>query len=201
MYKYFCSKCYIRLVKLNNSTHPSERVLKSAKDQIEYANRVWTLFDSTVEVADCNVCCKFAWQSKEGRPVKPGRGPKTPHAQDQSVCNSSSEVGDSSISSNSFQPQTFSTPIVRKQMIDYLVSRTVVNQSNANDNICLPDSDACPLLKTSTPKQQTPSVTNILTPATGTESLQTTKRVENVLPPLSRPKPLCSLKQLQAPLT
>ena len=33
----FCSKCYVRLVKLNNSTHSSEEVLKSAKDQIEYA--------------------------------------------------------------------------------------------------------------------------------------------------------------------
>ena len=72
----FCSKCYIRLVKLNDSTHPSEGVLKSAKDQIEYANRVWTPFDSTAEVVDCSVCCKFAWQSKGGRPVKPGRGPK-----------------------------------------------------------------------------------------------------------------------------
>ena len=56
----FCSKCYIRLVKLNNSTHPSEGVLKSTKNQLEYANRVWTPFDSTVEVADCSVCCKFA---------------------------------------------------------------------------------------------------------------------------------------------
>ena len=47
----------------------------------------------------------------------------------------------------------------------------------------------------------TPSVTDILTPATGMESEQTTKWVENVLPPLSRPKPSCPLKQLQAPLT
>ena len=133
--------------------------------------------------------------------VKPGRGPKTPHAQDQSVCNSSSEVRDSSISSNSFQPQTFSTSNVRKRLIDYLSSRTLVIQSNANDNTCLPDSDACPLLNTSTLKQQTPSVTDIFTPATGKESLQTTKPVENVLPPLSRPKPLRPLKQLQAPLT
>ena len=45
----FCSKCYIRLVKLNNSNHPSERILRSAKDQIDYANRVWTPFDSTVK--------------------------------------------------------------------------------------------------------------------------------------------------------
>ena len=129
-------------------------------------DRVWTPLDSTVEVADYSVCCKFAWQSKGGRPVKPGRGPKTPYAQDQSVCNCSSEVGDSSISSNSFQPQTFSTPNVRKWLIDCLSSCAVVNQSNANDNICLPDSDACPLLNTSTPRQQTPSVTDIFTPAT-----------------------------------
>ena len=66
----FCSRRYIRLVKLNNSTHPSEGVLKSANDQIEYANRVWTPLDSTVCLA-----------VKGGRPVKPGRGPKTPHAQ------------------------------------------------------------------------------------------------------------------------
>ena len=45
----FCSKCYIRLVKLNNSNHPSERILRSAKDQIDYANRVWIPFDSTVK--------------------------------------------------------------------------------------------------------------------------------------------------------
>ena len=125
----FCSRRYIRLVKLNNSTHPSEGVLKSANDQIEYANRVWTPLDSTVEVADYSVCCKFARQSKGGRPVKPGRGPKTPHAQDQSVCNSSSEVGDCNISS-SFQPQTFSTHNVRKWLIDHLSSRTVVNQTS-----------------------------------------------------------------------
>ena len=134
--------------------------------------------------------------------MKPGRGPKIPHAQDQSVCKFSSEVGDSRISGNSFQPQTFSTPDVRKRLIDYLSSRTVVNQSNANGSICLPDNDACLLLNTSTPKQQTPSVTDILTPATGTESLQITKRVENVLPPLIfRSKSLRPLKQLQSPLT
>ena len=107
--------------------------------------------------------------------MKPGRGLKTPYAQDQGVCNSSSEVGDSSSSSNSFQPHTFSTPYVRKWLIDHLSSRTVVNQSNANGSICLPDNDACLLLNTSTPKQQTPSVTDIVTPAAGTESLQTTK--------------------------
>ena len=122
--------CYIRLVKFNNSTLPSEGVLKSAKNQIEYADRVWTPFDSTVEVADCSVCRKFARQSKGGRPVKPGRGLKTPYAQDQGVCNSSSEVGDSSSSSNSFQPHTFSTPYVRKWLIDHLSSRTVVNQTS-----------------------------------------------------------------------
>ena len=58
----FCSKCYIRLVKINNSTHPSEGILKSAKDQTEYANRVWAPFDSKVKVANGSVCCKFAWQ-------------------------------------------------------------------------------------------------------------------------------------------
>ena len=151
----FCSKCYVRLVKLNNSTHSSEGVLKSAKDQIEYANRVWTRVDSTAEVANCSVHCKFARQLKGDRPFKPGRGPKRPHVQGQSVCNCGSEVADSSISSHSFQPQTYSTSNVRKRLIDYLSSPTVVNQSNANDNICVPDSDTCPLLNTSTLMQQT----------------------------------------------
>ena len=61
MYKLgmFCSKCYIRLVKLKNFTHPSEGIRKSAKDQIENAKRMWTPFYSTVEVAGCSVCCMF----------------------------------------------------------------------------------------------------------------------------------------------
>ena len=70
-----------------------------------HANGVWTPFDSTVEVADCSVCRLFAMQSKAGRPAKINRRPKT-YA--QSVCNSSSEVGDRSLTtgSDSFQPQT-----------------------------------------------------------------------------------------------
>ena len=101
--------------------------------------------------------------SKAGRPAKINRRPKT-YA--QSVCNSSSEVSDRSLTtgSDSFQPQTSSTPKVRKWLIDYLSPRTVVNQSNTSDNNCLPGSDTRPLLHTSTPKQQTPSSTDTLTP-------------------------------------
>ena len=51
-----------------------------------------------------------------------------------------------------------------ERLIDYLSPRTVVNQSNASDNNCLPESDTRPLLHTSTPKQQTPSSTDTLTP-------------------------------------
>ena len=133
---------------------------------------MWTPFDSTVEAADCSVCRLFAAvQSKAGRPAKINRRPKT---RDQSVCNSSSDVGDRSLTtgSDSFQPQTSSTPEVRKRMIDYLSSRTVVNLSKASDHNCLPErNDTRSLLHTSTPKQQTPSSTDTLTPTTGTESL------------------------------
>ena len=99
-----------------------------------------------------------------------------------------------------FQPQTSSTPTVRKRLIDYLSSRTVVNKSSADDK-CFPHGDTCPPLNISTPKQQTSSVTDIHTQATGTEPLHTNKLVENALPALSNPKPLCSPKHLQAPLT
>ena len=161
----FCSKCYIRLLVCKKSAHPTEETssFKLTKHQLEYANGVWTPFDSTVEVTDCSVCRLFAAQSKAGRPAKINRRPKT-YA--QSVCNSSSEVGDRSLTtgSDSFQPQTSSTPKVRKRLIDYLSPRTVVNHSNASDNNCLPESDTRPLLHTSTPKQQTPSSTDTLTP-------------------------------------
>ena len=198
----FCSKCYIRLLVCKKSAHPTEETssFKLTKHQLEYANEVWTPFDSTVEVADCSVCCLFAAQSKAGMPAKINRRPK-PSA--QSVCNSNSEVGDRSLTtgSDSFQPQTSSTPKVRKRLIDYLSPRTVINQNNASDNNCLPESDTRPLLHTSTPEQQTPSSTDTLTPTIGTESSKTSKPVQNALPPLSGSKPLRPLKQLQAPLT
>ena len=134
------------------------------------------------------MCRLFEVQSKAGRPAKINRRPKT-YA--QSVCNSSSDIGDRTLttSSDSSQPQTSSTPEVRKRLIDYLTSRTVVNQSNATDNNCLPESGTGPLLHASTPKQQTLSSTDTVTPTIGTES-KTSKRVENALPPLSGSKHL-----------
>ena len=223
----FCSKCYIRLLICKKSAHSTEETssFKLTKHQLEYANGVWTPFDSTVEVADCSVCRLFVAQSKAGRPVKINRRPKT-YA--QSVCNSSSEAGDRSLTTDtnsfqqyrslttntgsiqqyrtdtdSFQPQTTSAPnFVKKRLLDYLSSRTVVNQSNASDHNSVPErTDTRPLLHASTPKQKTPSSTDTLTPTTGTESLKTSKRVENALPPLSGSKPLRPLKQLRTPLS
>ena len=87
---------------------------------------------------------------------------------------------------------------VRKQLRDYHSSRAAVNQSDSN---ALADSEACPLLNTSTPKQQAPAVTDTRTPITGARSLQSVKPVEHAPPPLAKPQPLRPLEQLHAPLT
>ena len=101
-------------------------------------------------------------------------------------------------SSDSSQPQTSSTPEVRKRLIDYLTSRTVVNQSNATDNNCLPESGTGPLLHASTPKQQTLSSTDTVTPTIGTES-KTSKRVENALLTAFRIKTPSPIKAVTSP--
>ena len=41
------------------STHPSEGILRSAKDQTENTKTAWTPLDSTVEAVGCSACCKF----------------------------------------------------------------------------------------------------------------------------------------------
>ena len=147
----FCTKCYTRLARLKNTPCPSQRCLQSANDRIENAKRLWTPFDSTVlEVADCAVCCQFIEQSKGGRPVriKPYFRPKKLQA--QSVPARSCAISDRSISCDSFQPQTSSRPKqcgVRKGLLDYLSSGTVVNPSDVTVSVSDSNAPAFPTVE------------------------------------------------------
>ena len=186
-----CVPCNCRLNRLKNSKIPSEDHVKTVADQIRKTEKLWIQFNPKVELSDCSVCNTFAEQAKPGWHAKAQK--RRRESGEQNIPGNSSDVCDSSVSSDSFNPQTSSTPKklkVRKRLLEYLSSRRDATEDAHSST----HNDTHSLSTTAKSKTRDAPTESDMQPLFHSEKAGSTVSVQTE-------QTLRPIEQLQAPLT